>query len=373
MKIVHISTRIKIDYGGGEKFLEQFIASFNNYEHVFIGRDNVVNKLFEKAGYKSFYSPAGFEPITPKRKLFIPISFILGIVQFIKFYKFWRDADVIIVSASSIAEPIFLLPWIKIFFPKKRLIQFIHGMCISYYYKQPLVGLLRKVWTTMEIVFVSESQKLSWENNNLVGKKNYVVYNGVKISNKPLVVRADEIVRIGYIGRMYFEKKVDILLKALSLVKPEKKVEVYLAGDGPQLKELKQLEQSLNVSKNISFKWLGFVDDTKEFYSMLDLVVFPSAIESFGLVLLEAWERGVPVITSNIPAFIELKLEAPSLERKLAFELNNISDLRDKIDYFLNNTKLYTESNYKDSLHSFVKYNFSFETMFNEYNKLLKS
>jgi glycosyltransferase involved in cell wall biosynthesis len=372
MKIIHVSTRIKIKYGGGEKFLEQLITSLDEHEHIFIGEDPVIFDMFKNHNKQAFSSPAGYEPITLKRKIFIPLSFVLGIFQFIKYYKFWKSSDLILISASSVAEPIFLVPWIKLFFPQKRIIQFLHGMCISYYYKQPLVGILRRVWEKMEIVYVSNSQLNSWKKNQLSSLKTQVIYNGVSAYDFIPKSRNFNTLKLGYIGRMYAEKKVDVLIRALSRINSKIPVEVFLAGVGEQLEEFKVLQRTLNFSSNISFNWLGFVQDTKSFYEDMDLIVFPSEIESFGLVLLESWERGVSVITSNIQAFKELKHNIPKPELELEFKLNDVDSLKSKIDYFINNHAIYSNNEYKLSLHNYVLAEFSFETMLSKYRKLLK-
>lgn len=373
MKIVHISTRIKIKYGGGEKFLEQFITEISEHEHIFIGQDPVIFDIFKKHGKEAYSSPAGFEPITLKRKLIIPLSFILGFIQFIKFYRFWKSADVIYVSASSIAEPIFLLPWIKLFFPKKRMIQSMHCMCIDYYWKNPLVGILRNTWKSMEMVFVSNSQKISWEEKNLICGKNTIIHNGVKIYDFTPQEKDTSKIIIGYIGRMYFEKGVDTIIRALSLVKPDKQIEVLMAGTGEQLEEFKKLQISLNFDKNIEFKWLGFVEDTKSFYEKCDVIIFPSWVESFGLVVLESWERGLPVITSDIDSFKKIKNSSFEEEKTLTFRVKNDKSLADKISLYLSKLDTYNQISYKIKLHSLVENNFSLEQTFTNYKELFNN
>jgi glycosyltransferase involved in cell wall biosynthesis len=59
-------------------------------------------------------------------------------------------------------------------------------------------------------------------------------------------------------------------------------------------------------SQNIKFI---FSFPQKKLTQLIDsstILILPSAQESFGLVLLESWARGKPVITSNIPPLLEL-------------------------------------------------------------------
>jgi glycosyltransferase involved in cell wall biosynthesis len=57
----------------------------------------------------------------------------------------------------------------------------------------------------------------------------------------------------------------------------------------------------------------GFIDDMRQFYRSIDMLVFPSAFEIFGLVPLEAQAYGVPVIAYNIPGLNETISEQNAL------------------------------------------------------------
>ena len=72
--------------------------------------------------------------------------------------------------------------------------------------------------------------------------------------------------------------------------------EILLAGLGPALEHYKKL-----AAGKKSVKFLGFLDrkDLLGFYSSLDLFVFPSTVETQGLVALEAMACGVPVIGAD--------------------------------------------------------------------------
>ncbi len=375
MIITHVSTRIKIKYGGGEKFLENLITNLTNFEHIFIGQDPVVYDIFKKHGFEAHNSPAGYEPITLKRQLIIPISFVLGFLQFVKYFRIWKKSDIIIASASSIAEPVFLFSWIKLFFPKKRLIQSMHSMCVDYYWRNPLVSILRKVWSNVEFIYISKNQMSDWHSHNLKGNVNHLIYNGVQVYDLIFTDKTDiSTINIGYIGRMYYQKGIDTMIEALSKIDyPGLKINVLMAGDGEDLEKFKKLQNELKMPENINFSWLGFQSDTKSFYEKCDLIIFPSWIESFGLVLVEAWERGLPVITSDIPAFIELKQYAQESEQKLIFKLKDSSDLILKLQIFLENRSLYTSDDYKQSNHQTVLDNFSFGILFKKYSDLFKA
>ncbi|MFB6113935.1 MAG: glycosyltransferase [Halodesulfurarchaeum sp.] len=95
---------------------------------------------------------------------------------------------------------------------------------------------------------------------------------------------------IGYTGRHGFEKNLDSILEAAASLD----VQVVFGGDGPARSHLEHRARELSVDAN----FLGFLDreELPEFYSTLDVFVFPSPIETEGLVALEANACGTPVV-----------------------------------------------------------------------------
>lgn len=102
-------------------------------------------------------------------------------------------------------------------------------------------------------------------------------------------------------------KGCDRVLHALPRVLAEVPGARYdIVGDGPLRPELERLAGQLGVADAVRF--LGFVDDGRleEIYRQASLLVMPSTGEGFGIVFLEAWKHGLPVVAGNRDASREV-------------------------------------------------------------------
>ncbi|RYJ13416.1 glycosyltransferase family 4 protein [Halogeometricum borinquense] len=98
---------------------------------------------------------------------------------------------------------------------------------------------------------------------------------------------------VGYTGRHGYEKNLDEFLKAADGLDAT----VVFGGDGPAREEL----ESLATKMGLDAHFLGFLprEELPAFYSALDAFVFPSPVETQGLVALEANACGTPVVGVN--------------------------------------------------------------------------
>ncbi len=128
-----------------------------------------------------------------------------------------------------------------------------------------------------------------------------------------------------YVGRLSEEKGVNVLLKAFE----ENGLPLKIAGTGPMENEV---IGSAQTHTNIQF--VGSVD--KEMVNSLmgnaKALIFPSQwYETFGMVIIEAFSAGVPVIASNLG---QLKFTVNDQKNGLLFESGNEDDLNKKLYYF---------------------------------------
>ncbi len=104
---------------------------------------------------------------------------------------------------------------------------------------------------------------------------------------------------IVYIGRVYFENRLDTLIRALSRMKcnfPSIKLIVIGAGD-IEIAKLKSLSERIGVSENIL--WAGAIYNEQDIAKwMLSSTIFCYP-ENIGLSIMHAFGYGLPVIASD--------------------------------------------------------------------------
>jgi L-malate glycosyltransferase len=126
-----------------------------------------------------------------------------------------------------------------------------------------------------------------------------VVPNGIDWQGINQVYPSAKQSDIIYVGRLVEHKNVDLLIKALDIVKTDiPDVKAMIVGDGPEMGTLKSLVSELELGKNVEF--CGFLEDYNDALSLLKssrIFATPSTREGFGMAALEANACGLPVVT----------------------------------------------------------------------------
>lgn len=108
---------------------------------------------------------------------------------------------------------------------------------------------------------------------------------------------------LGCAARLHPHKRLDM---AIRLLPDQPSWHLALAGQGADAARLRLLASDLNVSGRLH--WLGEIPPSRmaDFLASLDVFVFPTQAETFGLAAVEAANAGVPSVVTDLPVLREV-------------------------------------------------------------------
>jgi len=205
------------------------------------------------------------------------------------------------IVCTHAAHPIVMLPLIR---SRRRCLIFQHGLSVS---SGPFVRRMVKKrfysllpWLLNAEIICSTRyacQKSRQHGVHFPKKKTSIIPFGVPFYSKRKPARdhaIDSTINVGMAGNLIHQKRQDLVLESLRTYSGLHPIHLVIAGDGPERQCLESIAARI-TSEQVTVDFLGFVDNMEDFYGKLDLVVFPSRDESFGLVALEALSRTIPV------------------------------------------------------------------------------
>ncbi|MEM0359589.1 MAG: glycosyltransferase family 4 protein [Candidatus Hadarchaeales archaeon] len=145
---------------------------------------------------------------------------------------------------------------------------------------------------------------------HLPEEKVEVVPNAVDAEDFGVEVNPEEIKReyglssdpvVLFPGRLEYQKGPDLLIEAIpKVLEKGQRVRFVFTGTGSMREELERRARELGVGHVVKF--LGFLPLRKyiEILRASDIVCIPSRNEPFGIVLLEAWAAGKPVVAAGV-------------------------------------------------------------------------
>jgi glycosyltransferase involved in cell wall biosynthesis len=110
-----------------------------------------------------------------------------------------------------------------------------------------------------------------------------------------------------FMGRLVKSKNLDVVIKAFrQVVDAAPAARLVVAGDGPARAEWTEMTSLLGLEDNIRFE--GYISEKRkeELLANCSMVVFPSLIEGFGLVALEAFAHEKPLLASDTDSSREM-------------------------------------------------------------------
>ncbi len=162
----------------------------------------------------------------------------------------------------------------------------------------------------VQLVTVSQFAKQEFVKLGVPEEKIEVVYP-TPSSSPPIRRRRtggerEGVFTLGLLSRLDPEKGVYGFLQTLVPHLPDHPDwKILIAGEGEEKDKIIKIIEKYNLRQQIQL--LGFVNNLDEFFSQVSVLVYPSRTpESFGITVLEALGRGIPVVASNIGALPEI-------------------------------------------------------------------
>ncbi len=166
---------------------------------------------------------------------------------------------------------------------------------------------------------------------------------------------------IGFVGRFSKEKGIDILLKAYKNLSITKNVLLVLVGDG----EERDFVEKFISSNRLNVKIYNPTSNVYNIMKQFDIIILPSRVDPFPLVMLEAGLLKKPFIGSNVDGIAEL---ITNEETGLLINPENPEELVAAIIRILRDTQL--KNNLAINLNKKVLAGFTVEHLIVEYHKL---
>ena len=199
---------------------------------------------------------------------------------------------------------------------------------------------------------------------NCYDQQKFKFISNLKIKSK---IRNQKKINIGMVGRLEAHKDQKSLIKAIRILKSRNiNANLFLVGDGLLYPVLLNITKKLSLTKQVKF--LGARNDVEKLLNKFDIFVFSTTNdEGFGIAMVEAMGKGLPIIASDVGACREIlqngkygTLVTPNSDTAIA---NSIENILLNID---------EEIKKRNSTHRYVIKNFSKKRMAENYINALE-
>ncbi|MEM2144031.1 MAG: glycosyltransferase family 4 protein [Candidatus Jordarchaeaceae archaeon] len=148
---------------------------------------------------------------------------------------------------------------------------------------------------------VAVSKRAKEDLERIIRKWIKIIPNGVDFKRIEKIKPSQEKSDVVFAGRLIKAKNIDVLIKAISLLRKDfPDIKCLVIGDGPEKSKLEKLAINLGLVENVKFaSFLENYDDVISHFKSSKVFVLPSSREGFGIVALEANACGLPVMTVN--------------------------------------------------------------------------
>lgn len=247
------------------------------------------------------------------------------------FYAAWlvSSRDIDLVNSHWLLPQGFIGAILKKFFDFKHIIT-LHSSEITFAKKVPFGRMITKFTVNNADAIISVSRHRADELLEMIPlksradiqKKIKIIPMGIdtgdlmdksEVKNLCIKHKIGQKKVILFVGRLVEIKGCRYLIQAMNLItKSFDDVVLLVVGGGPLENELRSLVKEYRLEKYVRFE--GFINPRQmcEYYSIADLLVFPSIVDSTGfneglpVVLLEALAFGKPIVSTRVKGALEV-------------------------------------------------------------------
>lgn len=220
--------------------------------------------------------------------------------------------------------------------------------------KRKLLMFLESVSCKMatEVFTVSFGVKKILKDDNIFKKNVNVIWNGSvngidvahffsEVVDESSLIKKfnidDNNLMFGFVGRLVKDKGVNELIEAfVEINKEHNNTRLLLVGDYEETDPVKE-ETKKEIANNPNIIFAGWQTDIRSFLKIMDLFVFPSYREGFGVSLMEAAAMNVPAISSNITGCNEIIKDGYNGR---LIQSKSKDDLKNTMEQFIEKPKL---------------------------------
>ena len=273
----------------------------------------------------------------------------------------WRTRpDVIIINYNGLIH--FLLPFI----PNTTIISIIHSDIDDFYRIAQINHAYVNAWVA-PTPGIKEGF-INYANFERAKNDTVVISHGVSKSNHIDSKHDETELRLVFVGAVYEHKGADLLPQIMEKILADiPYAKLRIIGSGKLESELKSEFEAKGMSKSVEFMGVIPHEQVRETMAQSDILLFPTRVEAFGLVIAEAMmERTVPVVTL-LPGITDATVE----DSKTGFliPMNDVDTFAQRVVMLGKNPQLLEEVS-KASLNT-AKEKLSLKTMTDNYVSLI--
>jgi glycosyltransferase involved in cell wall biosynthesis len=150
-----------------------------------------------------------------------------------------------------------------------------------------------------------------------------------------------EAAKLLFVGRLAVQKNLPLLLRAIAAYRGKygTNLQLSIVGDGDLRSSVESEIQELDLGSMVRLVGARYGDELESIYEESDLLLLTSIFESFGLVLVEAMAKALPIVSVYIPAVRNVMLDEVN-----GLLVNSTPEaLADAIDRLLTDKDLYAK------------------------------